>query len=296
MLKIAFVGLGQMGKHMAMNMKNCGHNLLVNDISDKTFSEFNAAGIATTLDITAVAQCDIICLCLPNTAVVEYYLFGEQGIATQLKPGQIVVDFSTIDYTVSVSIYRRLAAQQIKFMDAPVSGMEARAIDGTLTVMCGGEQSLYEELLPYFKCVGTNILLMGSYGAGQLSKAINNTLFNINIAAFAEMLPLAVKLGLDPDQITSVINSSSGRSYASEFFLPRILKRNFSDGYPLGHAYKDLVCTAEISAKQGLPLPVMHAALATYQMALLKGHGQKDKGAMALVFEELLGVECHSKN
>lgn len=292
MLKIGFAGLGQMGKHMAMNMAKCGQELIVNDISDKTFAEFNAQGISTTLEKKEIAKCDIIFLCLPNTEVVENYLFGEDGIAKQLKAGQIVADFSTIDYTVSVNIYNRLTAQQVKFMDAPVSGMEARAIDGTLTVMCGGEQALYDELMPYFKCVGTNILLMGSYGAGQLSKAINNTLFNINIAAFAEMLPLAVKLGLDPEQITSVINSSSGRSYASEFFLSRILKRNFADGYPLGHAYKDLVCTAEISAKQCIPLPVMHAALTTYQMALLKGHEKKDKGAMALVFEELLGVEC----
>lgn len=295
MLKIGFAGLGQMGKHMALNMAKCGQQVLVNDISDKTFADFHAKGISTTLDKQELANCDIIFLCLPNTEIVEDYLFGATGLANQLKAGQIVADFSTIDYTVSVSIYNRLAALKVKFMDAPVSGMEARAIDGTLTVMCGGEQALYEELTPYFKCVGTNILLMGSYGAGQLSKAINNTLFNINIAAFAEMLPLAVKLGLDPDQITSVINSSSGRSYASEFFLPRILKRNFSDGYPLGHAYKDLVCTAEISAKQCLPLPVMHAALNTYQMALLKGHAKKDKGAMALVFEELLGVECISK-
>lgn len=291
-MKIGFSGLGQMGKPMALNLSKCGENLTVNDISDKFFPEFKEKGIATTKDIRELAECDIIFFCLPNTEIVETVLFGQEGLFELLKSGQIVCDLSTINYTTSVDIAKKLNKKGIKFMDAPVSGMEARAIDGTLTVMCGGEESLYNELMPYFKCMGNNIMYMGTYGCGQLTKAINNILFDINIAGFAEMLPVAIKLGLDPEKICSVINSSSGRSYASEFFIPRILKRNFSDGYPLEHAYKDLVCGAEISAQLGLPLPVMHAATTTYQMALLEGYGEKDKGAMTCVYERLLGVEC----
>lgn len=291
-MKIGFVGLGQMGKPMAMNMLKCGQQVIVSDISDNSFNEFRAKGAETTLESKDIANCEIIFLCLPNTKVVENYLFGAEGIAKYLKPGQLVCDLSTIDYMASVSIYKKLSEQQIKFMDAPVSGMESRAIDGTLTIMCGGESEIYEFLLPYFKCMGTNILLMGSYGAGQLTKAINNTLFNINIAAFAEIVPMAVKMGLNAEQIVSVINSSSGKSYASDTFLPNILKREFSKGYPLQNAYKDLVCTSEISAKEGIPLPVTHAAMATYQTALRKGYGKLDKGAMILAFEEMLQVEC----
>ena len=290
-MKIGFSGLGQMGKPMALNMSKCGQPLIVNDLSDKFFPEFKEKGIGTTQDIRDLADCDIIFLCLPNTEVVKSVLFGQKGLFDLLKAGQIVCDLSTINYTTSVEISKRLGEKGIKFMDAPVSGMEARAIDGTLTVMCGGEESLYNELTPYFKCMGNNIMYMGTYGCGQLTKAINNILFDINIAGFAEMLPVAVKLGLDPVKIGEVINSSSGRSYASEFFIPRILKRNFADGYPLDHAYKDLVCGAEISAQLGLPLPVMHAATTTYQMAILEGHGLKDKGAMTCVYEKLLGVE-----
>ena len=291
-MKIGFSGLGQMGKPMAFNLSKCGKPLIVNDISDNSFREFNDKNIATTMNMLDLAECDIIFLCLPNTEVVKEVLFGRNNLAELLEPGQIVCDFSTINYTASVEIAERLTAKGIKFMDAPVSGMEARAIDGTLTIMCGGEQELYEQLMPYFQCIGNNILYMGTYGCGQLTKAINNILFDINIAGFAEMLPVAIKLGLDPEKICSVINSSSGRSYASEFFIPRILKRNFSDGYPLAHAYKDLVCGAEISAQLGLPLPVMHAATTTYQMALLQGYGEKDKGAMTCVFEKLIGIEC----
>lgn len=291
-MKIGFSGLGQMGKPMAMNLSKCGQPLMVNDISDKSFAEFKAKGIEATTNIKDFAACDIIFLCLPNTEVVNAVLFGQNGLFDLLKPGQIVCDLSTINYTTSVEIAKKLGDKGVKFMDAPVSGMEARAIDGTLTVMCGGEEALYNELMPYFKCMGNNIMFMGTYGCGQLTKAINNILFDINIAGFAEMLPVAIKLGLDPEKICTVINSSSGRSYASEFFIPRILKRNFGDGYPLAHAYKDLVCGAEISAQLGLPLPVMHAATTTYQMALLEGYGEKDKGAMTCVFERLLGIEC----
>ena len=109
------------------------------------------------------------------------------------------------------------------------------------------------------------------------------------------MLPMAVKLGLDPEAIGAVVNSSSGKSYASEFFIPRILKRNFGDGYPLEHAYKDLVSGAELGAQLCIPLPVMHAATSTYQMAMLKGLGHKDKGAMICVFEDLLGLKYEKK-
>jgi len=135
---------------------------------------------------------------------------------------------------------------------------------------------------------------MGDSGSGQLSKLINQLLFDINCAAIAEVLPMAAKLGIDPDKIGKIINSGTGRSYASEFFIPRILKNNFSDGYPLQHAYKDIDAGAKVSATHNIPMPVLAAASATYQMALLKGHGHLDKGAMIKVFEELLGVQFRS--
>ena len=290
-MKLGFMGLGQMGKHMAMNLHRCGEELIVCDVKTTVFPEFEEQGIRTTTNLQDIGACDIIFLCLPNTEIVQSVILGDNGLLKHLRAGQIIADMSTIDYAASVEITEALAGIGVEFMDAPVTGMEARAKDGTLTVICGGTRELYEKLTPYFKYMGNNILLMGSHGCGQLTKAINNTLFDINIAALAEILPMAVKLGLDPETIGSVINSGSGRSYASEFFIPRILNRNFGDGYPLEHAYKDLICTGDISVKMGVPLPVTHAATTTYQMALLKGLGHQDKGAMICIFEELLGVE-----
>jgi 3-hydroxyisobutyrate dehydrogenase-like beta-hydroxyacid dehydrogenase len=205
------------------------------------------------------------------------------------------VDFSTINYAATMEIAKRLNERAIDFLDAPISGMEARAIDGTLTVMCGGKDDIFHEVKPFLECVGKNILYMGGSGNGQLTKLINQLLYNINMAALAEVLPMAVKMGLDPEKVGYVVNSGTGRSHASELFIPQILNGSFSSSYPLKDAYKDMVSAAEISAILGIPLPVLHAATSTYQMALLKGHGDQDKGAMICVFEELLGVNYRKK-
>ena len=276
-MKIGFAGLGQMGKPMAMNLNKAGIELIVYDVRTESYPAFSAKGIATAASLNDLADCEIVFLSLPDTHIVEKVLLGQGGLVDLLKPGTIVCDLSTIDYMASTRIAQSCESKGIDFMDAPVTGMEARAIDGTLTVICGGKSKVYELLLPYLKMIGNNILLMGQHGSGQLTKAINNILFDINIAAVAEILPLAIKLGLDPEKFGSVVNSGSGRSYASEFFISRILRNHFSDGYPMQHAYKDLICGAELSAQLGIPLPVMHAATTTYQLALLKGLGMRIK-------------------
>jgi len=294
-MKIGFIGLGQMGKPMAINMHKPGVSLTVYDVRTEAYPEFAAKGIATAASFAELVDCEIIFLSLPDTHIVEKVLLGQDCLVDLLKPGTIICDLSTIDYMASTRIAQTCESKGIDFMDAPVTGMEARAIDGTLTVICGGKAEVYDRLLPYLNLIGNNILHMGKHGCGQLTKAINNILFDINIAAVAEILPMAVKLGLDPEKIGSVINSGSGRSYASEFFIPRILRNHFSDGYPMQHAYKDLICGAELSAQLCTPLPLMHAATTTYQMALLKGLGHEDKGAMAKVFAELLDVQLAKK-
>ena len=173
--------------------------------------------------------------------------------------------------------------------------MQARAENGTLTMMCGGDQTVVDQVKPLMATMASNILFMGASGNGQLTKLINQLLFDINAAALAEILPMAVKLGLDPQKIGDVVNSGTGRSYASEFFIPNVLKGDFSQGYSMNAAYKDLVSGAEISAKYQIPTPVLAAATGTYQQALLAGHGEKDKGGMIAVYENLLGVKFRVK-
>ncbi len=293
-MKIGFIGLGQMGKHMAINMLKSDAELIVNDMRDDHFPEFEEKGAKTTTSLAEVVGADIIFLCLPDSQIVHNVILGEKGIINYLRNGQTVVDFSTIKYTTTLEIAKRLQEKGVRFLDAPISGMEKRAIEGTLTVMCGGQKEVFDEIMPYFACVGDKFLFMGDVGSGQLTKLINQLLFDINAAALAEILPMSVKMGLDPEKVGEVVNSGTGKSYASEFFIPRILKNSFEDGYPLKNAYKDLISAAEIGANLCIPMPVLGAATSTYQMALLKGHGEKDKGSMIEVFEGFLGVQYRS--
>lgn len=294
-MKLGFVGLGQMGRPIALNLLKSGAQLVVSDRSDESFGTFRERGAGVSTDVYDLADGDIIFLCLPSGKVVQELLLGEAGLIRRLRPGQTVVDLSTIAHTTTTAVASGLSAGGIAFLDAPVSGMEARAVDGTLTVMCGGEREVFDRVKPFLDCIGNKILFMGPVGSGQLTKLINQLLFDINAAALAEILPMAVKLGLDPDLVGEVVNSGTGRSYASEFFVPRILRGHFSDGYPMAHAYKDLVSGAELGANHCVPMPVLAAATVTYQTALLRGHGQRDKGAMVQVFEDILGVQVRTR-
>lgn len=289
-MEIGFIGLGQMGRHIAANLMKAGGEFIVVARRADALADFEAMGARTSTQVRDLASADVIFLCLPDAAAVSEAL-GAGGVGAALHSGQVVVDLSTISYKAAVDHARTLEQRRVAFIDAPVSGMEARARDGTLTVMCGGDFDAYASIEPYLHRFSSKVLFMGASGSGQLTKLINQLLFDINAAALAEVLPMAAKLGLEPAMVAEVVNSGTGRSYASEFFVPRVLKNRFSEGYPLKAAYKDLVSAAEISANLGFPLPVLAAATATYQQALLRGHGDLDKGAMIKVFEELLGVE-----
>lgn len=294
-MRIGFIGLGQMGRPIAHNLLKSGASLIVNARHNHLFAEFEAKGASATSNPADLAGADIIFLCLPDAEVVRKVLLGDTGLLALLPPGRIVVDLSTITHAAALEIGRIATDRGVAFLDAPISGMEARAIDGTLTVMCGGDRTAFDQVKPFFDHIGRKILYMGRTGSGQLTKLINQLLFDVNAAAIAEVLPMAAKMGLDPDLVGEVVNSGTGRSHASEFFIPRILKGHFTDGYPMAQAYKDLISGAELAARNCMPTPVLAAATATYQTALLRGLGAQDKGAMVQVFEDLLGVQYRSQ-
>jgi len=287
---IGIVGLGQMGRHIAVNLLRTGRSVLASGRKAEVLAALESQGVRTTRDTAALADCELVFLCLPDGHVVRELLLGAEGLAAAMGPGQKIVDLSTIDHGTTIEIAEALAARGITFLDAPISGMEARAANGTLTVMCGGTDAAFQAVRPVLETIGKTILHMGPCGSGQLTKLINQLLFDINAAALAEILPMATKMGLDATKVAAVVNGGTGRSHASEFFLPRVLEGRFTDGYPMKHAYKDLIAGAELGARFCIPLPVLAAATATYQTALLRGHGDLDKGGMVRVFEELLGV------
>ena len=292
-MRVGFIGLGTIGLPIALNLAEAGVDLLASSRSEAGFDAVRKAGASATTKLGDFSDCEVMFLCLPNGDVVDEVLFGGCGIAASAGL-KIVVDLSTIDHSQAISIATRLEEAGIGFLDAPVSGMRARAVDGSLTLMCGGPKHMFDAVVPLFQTFATKILYMGQAGNGQLTKLVNQLLFDINMAAIAELMPLVARLGLDPDLVESVVNSGTGRSYASEFFLPRILKGSFQDGYPMGHAYKDLVSGAMISTAQRHPMPVLAAATTTYQMALREGLGHLDKGAMIQPYERIAGARFRS--
>ncbi|MBU1154599.1 MAG: NAD(P)-dependent oxidoreductase [Proteobacteria bacterium] len=290
--KIGFIGLGQMGKWMAINLVKAGFDITVFDLNQAAVEELVEAGAKQAANPAALAQDnEWVLLSLPNTAIVEAVIFGQDGLASTAQPGLIVCDCGTTSYLPTLDLAERLAKQGVVLVDAPVSGMEARAKSGELTIMYGGSPEVFEALTPAFNAMGNKVLNMGEVGSGQLTKLVNQLLFNISCAAIAEILPMAAKLGLDPEKVTQVVTTGTGRSFAAEFFAPLALEGVFDQGYPLKHAYKDMISAAEISANKQIPLPMTAAATTTYQMALAEGHGDLGKGAMFKVFERLLGVE-----
>ncbi len=294
--KLGFIGLGAMGlsmaKHLACKRSSEEQQLVVLDIDASRFSEFDGDPHVRATTINSDFQdVQFLFLCLPDGDVVEDVLFGEDGVASYLASDATVVDLSTTAHGKSLEIGHRLANQGIKFLDAPVSGAPAGAAAGTLTIMCGGDVTTFEAAQSYLDRMGKTVLHMGPAGSGQLTKTFNNVIYDINIAALAEILPIAISMELDPDKFAEVVTTGTSRSYASEYFVPRILKRLFDEGYPLGKAYKDLVSVAAVGAEGAYPLPLTAAATAIYQNALRQGHGDKDKGAMILPVEDLLNVK-----
>jgi len=295
---VGFVGLGEMGKGMAMNILKGGYPLMVFDIDKKAVSQRQTAGAQIARDISQIAKpCHTIILSLPSYSVVEEVVFGKNGLIQNLSLCQTVIDCGTTNPIATKDFHDRLAGNNITFIDAPVSGFPQRANDGTLTIMVGCEnEKKFLEIKPLLDCMGETVVHLGGAGTGQIAKVINNVCYNIACATIAELLPLSMKMGLDPEKIIEIISTSTGQSAAIKYFGPMILKRNFKSGYAMSNAYKDMESIIDIMKTHKIPLPVTTAAVSTYQMALNQGSGNESKAAMLKVWEKVLGVTVKKKN
>ncbi len=293
--KIGFIGLGQMGKWMADNLLKSGFGLTVYDHDAEAMAFLADLGASRAENPAELARAvDLVFLCLPSPDVVEQVVWGSMGLAEGWSPGDLVIDCGTSDFNWTLDFAAALKKQGIRFVDAPVTGMEKLAQEARLTIICGGESSIIDDMKAILEAMGDRIVHMGPIGSGQLTKMINNLIFNANLAILAEVLPMAVKLGLNPDNVARVVNKGSGRSFASEIFLPKILQGRFNHGYALQKGYKDMVSGMTIAARRQIPLPMISAGMTTYLQALLNGLGEEDKGALIKVFERLLDVSFRS--
>ena len=293
-MNAAFLGLGTMGMGMAQNLVRSGIPCLICSEKEEKLAVFRKLGAETSVRRADAAGCDCIFLCLPDGEVVRQVLLGPEGLLPRLRPGQTIVDCSTIGYLEARELAGVLAEKGVDLVDAPVSGHRERAMDGTLTIMCGGRRAAFDRVKPLLDCMGTTVLYMGPAGSGQLTKMINNCCLNICAASFCELMPLGVKLGLDPEQLGQVLMTASGSSYASKTLIPEILQGNFDHGFTMDRAYKDMEGMAGVCARYQVPLPTLSGAMQTYQLALRHGEGARYKGAMIRVFEDMLGVACRA--
>jgi 3-hydroxyisobutyrate dehydrogenase-like beta-hydroxyacid dehydrogenase len=289
-MKISFLGLGQMGGGMAFNLSKYGGDFLVYDINEAALKPFDNAGIKTARNLAGTADADIICLCVPDTQAVEDILINEGGIYPSLRAGQTVVDFSTINFRKAAAIAELLEKKGVDFIDAPVSGRESRAADGTLTIMCGGKEEVFNNIRQYLDLMGQYVVYMGKSGSGQLMKTINGCLFKMNIAAMSELLAVAAKMGLDAEAVETIINSGVAKSDASLFLIPKTIEGDFEYA-PMKAGYKDFMNMQELLTELRLPLPTFHGAMSTYQLAMAKGYGEGYMNGMIRPFEDLLNAE-----
>jgi 3-hydroxyisobutyrate dehydrogenase-like beta-hydroxyacid dehydrogenase len=289
-LRIGFIGLGQMGGGMALNLANAAVPLTVYDIDSAAMELLQNAGASTADNPETLArQSDLVFLCLPFVDEVEQVLFDAGGLLAGTHPSLQIVDASTLNYYATLSLAQRVAESDVAYSDCPVSGMPKKARAGTLTMMFGGTGTAFAAAEPYLHIMGETIIHCGALGSGQMMKAFNNVILDINIAAFCELLPLAVKAGLDTGQIAEVVMSGSSRSFASEHFVPNILAGKFDGDYPMRDAYKDIANVEEIAARNDASMPLMEAMHRIYREAIEMGFGEQPKSAMIKVYEAQLG-------
>ena len=215
-------------------------------------------------------------------------LFGERGVAIGARDGLAVIDTTTMNHGSALEIARKSAEAGISYSDCPISGMPFRATAGTLTMMFGGSDTRFTDMRPYLDIMGEFIVHCGEVGMGQLMKAVNNIIYDVNIAAICEVMPLAMKAGLAADKLAEVLTTASSRSFASEYFVPRILARKFEGDFAMQDAYKDIVNVRELAERLEASLPVVDAMVATYDAAIDLGFGAEPKSAMVKVYEQKL--------
>jgi 3-hydroxyisobutyrate dehydrogenase-like beta-hydroxyacid dehydrogenase len=289
--KVGFIGLGNMGGPMALNLVKAGFGLVVHDIDAAKVARLTARGAAKADSAEAVAAAvDRTIVIVETTAQVQDVVMGERGIVKTAKPGHIVVSMSTIDPLVVQRLGAELKERGIAMLDAPVSGGTERAATGELSIICGGAKETYAACEDLFRAMGTNLFHVGTLGQGLAMKLVNNMLGQINMVAIAEALVFGVKAGLDPQTIYDVIRVSTGTSNTFERRVPKILKRDFTPGGTVDISFKDQELETAYAKALGVPLFLANVSQQVYQMARAAGLNKEEGSAVVKVLERLAGV------
>ncbi|QGP92551.1 2-hydroxy-3-oxopropionate reductase [Neomoorella glycerini] len=292
MSKIGFIGLGIMGKPMSKNLIRAGYQLVVYDIVEEAVTEVVAAGAEPAGSPREVAErCDKFITMLPNSPQVKEVVLGDNGIIESARPGSILIDMSSIDPMVTREIAARLKEKGIRMLDAPVSGGEPKAIDGTLSIMVGGRQEDFDECYDILKAMGASVVRVGDIGAGNVTKLANQIIVALNIAAISEALVLATKAGVDPDLVYQAIRGGLAGSTVLDAKAPLVMARKFNPGFRINLHIKDLANALSAGHEVGVPLPLTATVMEILQALKVDGLGDADHGAIIRFYEKLAQVE-----
>ncbi|MGA2085028.1 MAG: 2-hydroxy-3-oxopropionate reductase [Terracidiphilus sp.] len=291
-MKIGFIGLGIMGKTMAKNLLKAGHQLVVYDIVDVPVRELVEAGAAAGESPRDVAsQCELIITMLPNSPHVKEAVLGKNGVIEGAKPGSVLVDMSSIAPLASREVAAELAGKGIEMLDAPVSGGEPKAIDGTLAIMVGGKEAVFERVKDVLLKMGTSAVLCGEIGAGNVTKLANQIIVALNIAAMSEAFVLATKSGVDPERVFNAIKGGLAGSTVLNAKAPMVLEGNYKPGFRIELHIKDLQNALDTAHESGVPIPLTHQVMEMMQALKADGKQGEDHGGLIQYYEKLAGVK-----
>jgi 2-hydroxy-3-oxopropionate reductase len=291
-MNIAFIGLGIMGKPMSKNLLKAGYNLNIYDIVPAAVADVAAAGGKPAVSAAEAARgCEVIITMLPNSPQVKDVLLGGGGVVAAARQGALIIDMSSIAPEASQECAAAASAKGLRMVDAPVSGGEPKAIDGTLSIMCGGQQADFDEALPILQKMGASVVLCGPVGAGNVTKLCNQIIVGVNIAAMGEALTLAAKAGVNPETVFKAIRGGLAGSTVLEAKVPMVLNRNFKPGFKIDLHIKDLKNAIEAGRQTGSPTPFSASVLAIMEELAAAGCGQQDHSGVVQYFEKIAGVE-----
>ena len=269
-MKIGLIGLGIMGKPMAKNLLKAGYDLTVSDLNQASVDEIVAAGAKAATNAEIGETCDVVLTMVPNSPQVKAVMLGEDGVAAHMKPGSVFIDMSSINPVASKEIAAELAKRGIEMLDAPVSGGEPKAIDGTLSFMVGGKQEVFDQYKDILGAMGASVVRCGDVGAGNTTKLANQIIVACNIQALSEALTLAKMAGVDPELV---------------------FQANDKPGFKIDLHIKDLNNALDCAHTVGSPLPMTAAVQEIFQWLHNNGCGQDDHSSIIKYYKKLTGIE-----
>ncbi|MCC5895612.1 MAG: NAD-binding protein [Alkalibacterium sp.] len=287
MKNVGFIGLGIMGKPMAMNLLKAGYSLYVKDVNETAVKEVSEQGaVACTTYEEMTEKCEVIILMLPDGKIVMNVLFGPDGLSTHLSADSLVIDMSSISPVETKLFAEKLAVNNVALVDAPVSGGEPKAIDGSMAIMAGGTDRDFARALPYFEVMGGNVVHMGDVGTGSATKLVNQIMVSVHLGALSEAAIFASKSGIDLNKMYEAISNGLAGSAVMDAKIPMIVNRDFEPGGKLSTNFKDLRNIKDAANALNVPLPLTSMVEELFRGQIANGNGNKDHSYILNYYEQ----------